>query len=151
MPVKSIYFTIDDLQIDDSLVDHQSRFEAILTHPGLPDQPPSPWLCCHLATTTGVDIEVTCHQFYVDCKFIFGHIYIHYSDVMINAMASQITSLTIAYSTVYSSTDQRKHQNLHVTGLCEGNFPVTVELPTHKARNAERFPLMTSSCNLTLL
>ena len=27
------------------------------------------------------------------------------------AMASQITSLTIVYSTVYSSTDQRKHQS----------------------------------------
>ena len=26
------------------------------------------------------------------------------------AMASQITSLTIAYSTVYSGADQRKHQ-----------------------------------------
>ena len=28
-----------------------------------------------------------------------------------SAMASQITSLTIVYSTVYSGTDQRKHQN----------------------------------------
>ena len=27
------------------------------------------------------------------------------------AMASQITSLTIVYSTVYSVTDQRKHQS----------------------------------------
>ena len=27
------------------------------------------------------------------------------------AIASQITSLTIAYSTVYSGTDQRKHQS----------------------------------------
>ena len=35
---------------------------------------------------------------------------IHYSDVILSAMASQITSLTIACSTVYSSADQRKHQ-----------------------------------------
>ena len=35
----------------------------------------------------------------------------HYSDVIMSTMASQITSLTIVYSTVYSGTDQRKHQN----------------------------------------
>ena len=35
----------------------------------------------------------------------------HYNDVIMSAMASQITSLTIVYSTVYSGADQRKHQN----------------------------------------
>ena len=35
----------------------------------------------------------------------------HYSDVTIGAMACQITSLTIVYSTVYSSADQRKYQS----------------------------------------
>ena len=35
----------------------------------------------------------------------------HYSDVLISMMASQITSLTIVYPTVYSGTDQRKHQS----------------------------------------
>ena len=35
----------------------------------------------------------------------------HYSDVKMGAMASQITSLTIVYSTVYSDADQRKHQS----------------------------------------
>ena len=35
----------------------------------------------------------------------------HYSDVKMGAMASQITSLTIVYSTVYSGADQRKHQS----------------------------------------
>ena len=35
----------------------------------------------------------------------------HYGDVIMGAMASQITSLTIVYSTVYSDADQRKHQN----------------------------------------
>ena len=33
------------------------------------------------------------------------------SDVIMGAMASQITSLTIVYSTVYSGPDQRKHQS----------------------------------------
>ena len=35
----------------------------------------------------------------------------HYNDVIMSAMASRITSLAIVYSTVYSSTDQRKHQS----------------------------------------
>ena len=35
----------------------------------------------------------------------------HYSDVIISAMASEITSLTIVYVTVYSGGDQRKHQS----------------------------------------
>ena len=35
----------------------------------------------------------------------------HYGDVIMSAMASQITSLTIVYSTAYSDADQRKHQS----------------------------------------
>ena len=34
-----------------------------------------------------------------------------YDDVIMGAMASQITSLPIVYSTVYSDADQRKHQS----------------------------------------
>ena len=34
---------------------------------------------------------------------------IHYNDVIMSAMASQIISLTIVYSTVYSGTDEGKH------------------------------------------
>ena len=33
--------------------------------------------------------------------------HIHYTDVIMGAMASQITSLPIVYSTVYSGADQR--------------------------------------------
>ena len=35
----------------------------------------------------------------------------HYSDVIMGAIASQITSLTIVYSTVYPGADQRNHQS----------------------------------------
>ena len=35
----------------------------------------------------------------------------YYSDVMMGAMASQITSLTLVYSIVYSGRDERKHQS----------------------------------------
>ena len=34
---------------------------------------------------------------------------VHYSDVIMGAMASRITSLTIVNSTFYSGADQRKH------------------------------------------
>ena len=37
--------------------------------------------------------------------------YSHYRDVIMSAMASQITSQTIVYSTVYSGADQRKRQS----------------------------------------
>ena len=39
------------------------------------------------------------------------YLYRHYSDVIMSTMASQITSLTIVYSVVYSGADQRKHQS----------------------------------------
>ena len=34
---------------------------------------------------------------------------LHYNDVIMGAIASQITSLTIVYSTVYSGAAQREH------------------------------------------
>ena len=35
----------------------------------------------------------------------------HYSDIIMDTMASQVTSLTGVYSSVYSGADQRKHQS----------------------------------------
>ena len=53
-------------------------------------------------------------------------------------MASQISSLTIVYSTVSTGADQRKHQSsLRVTGLCAGNSAVTGEFPAQMASTAE--------------
>ena len=57
----------------------------------------------------------------------------HSSDAIMVAMASQITSLTIVYSTVDSGADQRKHQS--------SASPVTGEFPAQIANNAD----MTSS------
>ena len=62
----------------------------------------------------------------------------HYNDVIMSAMGSQITSLTIVYSAFYSGADQKKTSKLRVTGLCEGNSPVTDEFPAQRAAsNAE--------------
>ena len=60
----------------------------------------------------------------------------HYNDVIMTTMASQITSLTTVYSTVYSGTD-KKTSKLRVTGLCAGNSPATSEFPAERASNAE--------------
>ena len=53
----------------------------------------------------------------------------HYDDVIMDTIASQITSLTIVYSIVYSGTDHRNHQSsaslAFVRGIHRGpvNFP----------------------------
>ena len=59
------------------------------------------------------------------------------NDVILNAMASQITSLTIVYSTVYSRRRSKKTSTLHVIGICEGNSPLFAEFPAQRASNAE--------------
>ena len=50
------------------------------------------------------------HELITKRWLIFGSLH-HYGDVIMGAIASQITSLTIVYSTVYSDPDQRKHQS----------------------------------------
>ena len=49
------------------------------------------------------------------------------------AIASQITSLTIVYSTVYSDADERKHQSAASLAFVRG----TGEFPVEMASNAE--------------
>ena len=49
--------------------------------------------------------------FTVELRVVVQSNWRHYNDVMMGAMASQITSLAIVYSTVYSGTDQRNHQS----------------------------------------
>ena len=52
-------------------------------------------------------------------------------------MASQITRLTIVYSTVYSDTDKKNTSKLRVTGLCVGTSPVPSEIPAQMASDTE--------------
>ena len=62
---------------------------------------------------------------------------VYYSDVIMRAMASQIISVLIVYSTVCSGADQRKYQSSASLIFCEGNPPVTSEFATQKTSNAE--------------
>ena len=57
----------------------------------------------------GIDLVLRGDEGRVYEKFDLSRI--HYVDVMMGAIASQITSLTIVYSTFYSDADQRKHQS----------------------------------------
>ena len=57
----------------------------------------------------------------------------HYGDVIMGAIASQITSLTIVYSTVYSNADQRKHQSSAPLAFVRGIHRGPVNSP-HKWR-----------------
>ena len=64
----------------------------------------------------------------------------HYDDVIVSAMASQITSLTIVYSSVYSSADQRKYQSSASLAFVRGIHRWTANSP-HKAPVTRRmFP-----------
>ena len=57
------------------------------------------------------------------------------------AIVSQITSLKIVYSAVYSDADKKKTSKLCVTGLCAGNSSSIGEFPAQMASNAEKkFP-----------
>ena len=59
----------------------------------------------------------------------------HYGDVIMGAIASQITSLTIAYSTVYSEADQRKHQSSASLAFVCGIHRGLVNSPHSNAEN----------------
>ena len=61
----------------------------------------------------------------------------HYNDVIMGAVASQITSLTVVYSIIYSGADKRKHQSSASLAFVLGDSPVTGEFPTQRASNAE--------------
>ena len=47
----------------------------------------------------------------------------HYIDVIMAAIASQITSLTIVYSTIYSDADQWRHHISASLAFLTGEFP----------------------------
>ena len=65
--------------------------------------------------------------------------WLHYGDVIMSTIASQITSIAIVCATVYSGADQRKHQSSAALAFVRGihRSPVTGEFPAPRASNAE--------------
>ena len=71
---------------------------------------------------------------------------LHYDDVIMGVMESQITSLTSVYSTLYSSVDQSKHPSSASLAFVWGIHRGPVNSP-HKCQSRGKcFHLMTSSC-----
>ena len=70
----------------------------------------------------------------------------HYDDVIMGAMASQITRLTIVYSAVYSGAVQSKHQSSAPLAFVWGIHRGPVNSPHKWPVTRKCFHLMTSSC-----
>ena len=64
----------------------------------------------------------------------------HYNDVIMSAMASQITSLTIVYSGVYWGADHRKHQSSASLSCVRGIHRSLVNSPHKGPVTRKMFP-----------
>ena len=76
-------------------------------------------------------------------RVFFGfHIdtWFYYNDVIMGTMASQITSLTIVYSAVYSGEDQRKHQSSASLAFVRGIHRGPVNSPHKWPVTRKMFP-----------
>ena len=92
---------------------------------------------------------------YADCQFgnlplafifaciayHFDGLQFHYNDVIMGMIESQITSLTIAYSTVYSDAEQRKHQSSAPLAFVRGIHRGPVNSPHKWPVTRKMFPL----------
>ena len=61
-------------------------------------------------------------------------------NIIMSAMASQITGLSIALLHRFFRRRSKKTSKLSVTGLCEGNLPVTDEFPAQSTIMRKMFP-----------
>ena len=72
---------------------------------------------------------------------VFRHkVPVHYNDVMVSSMASQITSIAIVYSTVYSGADQRKLQSSASLAFVRGIHRWPVNSPHKGSITGKMFP-----------
>ena len=113
-------------------VNHTIYVGILIPHQQMKDASMSPW---KFAFVQCFRVKSGCnHQIY------------HYTDVILTTITSQITSLTVVYSTVYSDADQRKHQRSaslsFVWGIHRDRW-----IPRTKGQlRGKCFHLMTSSC-----
>ena len=71
---------------------------------------------------------------------------IHYSDVIIGALASQITGVSIVYSSFCSGADQRKHQSSASVAFVRGIHWWPVNYPHKGPATRKMFPFDDVSC-----
>ena len=86
-------------------------------------------LRCQTITPTIADLLSTKHRHWYHQT--------HYSDVIMSAMTSQITGISIVCSTVCSGADQRKHQSSASLTYVRRIHRSPVNSQTQKANNAE--------------
>ena len=89
-------------------------------------------------------IYIYIYNVYLKFRTRFLLISVHYNDVIMSAVASQITIVSIVWSTVGSGADQRKHQSSASLDLCKEFaddrwIPHTAQ-SMQRASNAETFP-----------
>ena len=92
----------------------------------LPHKGPVTRKCFHLMTSS-CELQSVSRNYFAS----------HYNAVIVSTMTSQITSAPSVCPIVCSVADQRKTSKLRVTGLCEGNSPMTGDFPAQRDRNAE--------------
>ena len=74
------------------------KYDAVIPHVGKPKWN-ADWIIVLIMNSSSTNHASSEHEGF------------HYDDVIMSAIASQITSLTIVYSTVYPGADQSKHQS----------------------------------------
>ena len=75
-----------------------------------------------------------------ECFIYVNTIRSYYNDVIMDSMASQITSLTIVYSAVYSGADQRKHESSSSPAFVRGIHRGPVNSPHKWPVTRKMFP-----------
>ena len=103
--------------------------------------------CCCFAVDLHCDVIVTSvlsPQHWIihlsDTETGYSILGCHYNDVIMSLFASQITSLTIVYSTVYSDADQRKHQSAASLAFVRGIHRGPVNSPHKGPVTRKMFP-----------
>ena len=107
-----------------------------------------PWKCnliwwdliCHSLTPNSARLSAGIVTTKLRVSIFLGPTLSHYCEVIMGVVASQITSLTIVYSTVYSGADQRKHQSSTTLAFVWGIHRGLVNSPHKWAVMQKMFP-----------
>ena len=96
-------------------------------------------VCLYVASVIVVLCATSC---YIGLCYseMWQYVWPHYSDVTMGAMASQIASLTIVYSIVYSVENQRKHQSSASLAFVRGIHRGPVNSPHKWPVTRKMFP-----------
>ena len=102
------------------------------------------WSAKH-TTIKNVFKIINCRKFFRQLTSHFEPIFVptlspYYSDVIMSAMTSQITGVSIVYSTACSCADQRKHQSSASQSFVRGNHRWPVNSPHKGPVTRKMFP-----------